>query len=260
MWSEADGAKCRASLRDYADVLVNDKVSDKASEASLLDKAFSKFDLSFNRGKTRVWRLWDSPDVEFDKAKMLGLSTLEMFASSQLYEEGDWPKGPSAAPQKPRYIEEDRMEKLTAEFESKARPELAWAQVCRASSSTHSSLIVGGLVLVLGWNEIVWLIYNPLYLILLIATSVGGGVYYFLNRVGDSNQLIGMIITQFTGVMNVPSAQGGAGGSYPGLAHAKHLDGPSGREKRPMSAPVKSTASSTPATRAGSAGNVLKED
>lgn len=56
-----------------------------------------------------------------------------------------------------------------------------FAQVCRASSSTHSSLIVGGLVLILGWNEIVWLIYNPLYLILLIATSAGGGVYYFLN-------------------------------------------------------------------------------
>lgn len=70
MWNEADGAKCRASLRDYADVLVNDKVSDKASEASLLDKAFSKFDLSFNRGKTRVWRLWDSPDVEFDKVAL----------------------------------------------------------------------------------------------------------------------------------------------------------------------------------------------
>lgn len=82
----------------------------------------------------------------------------------------------------------------------------------------------------------------------------------FLQRVGDSNQLIGMIITQFTGVLQTPSAQGGGGASYPGLAHAKHLDGPSGREKRPMSAPVKGSSSNTPATRAGSAGNVLKED
>lgn len=28
-----------------------------------------------------------------------------------------------------RYIEEERMEKLTSDFEAKARPELAWAQV-----------------------------------------------------------------------------------------------------------------------------------
>lgn len=103
MWSDADGAKCRATLRDYADVLVNDKLSDKASEASLLDKAFSKFDLSYNRGKTRVWRLWDNPDADFDNAKLLGSACLEMFAVSQLYPEGEWPTGPTAAPHKPRW-------------------------------------------------------------------------------------------------------------------------------------------------------------
>lgn len=75
---------------------------------------------------------------------------------------------------------------------------------------------------------------------------------------GDSNQLIGMIVTQFTGIL-APPTPSGAPASYPGLAHAKHLDGPSGRDKRPMSAPVKSSVSAPAATRQASAGN-FKED
>mmetsp|Transcript_47841 Transcript_47841/g.116488 ORF Transcript_47841/g.116488 Transcript_47841/m.116488 type:complete len:771 (+) Transcript_47841:208-2520(+) len=247
MWSEADFEKSRSTLRQYADVLVNDKVGDKAGEGSLIEKMFSKFDAEFNREKTRTWRLWDQPDTEFEKAKVVGLWVLEMFSESQLYDDGMWPKGQS----KIKYIDEDRRDMLKADFEARVRKELSWAQMSKANSSTHSTLMVGGLFLVLGWNEILWLLRNPLYLILLCIAVAGGAVYYFLSKVGDVNQLIALVVQKFTGVMAAPGKQGGV---HPSVAHAAHLAGPSGREKRPQTAPVtrSSAAASGGATRVAS--------
>ena len=247
--SDRDEGAAHGMMRTFADRLINDKFIDKANEASLAKKIFEKFDAAFNRGRSRVWRLWDSPDQEIVKARALGALVLEMFSASQLYEDGAWPEGQA----KIAYIDEARKEGLAQDFEARTQQELCWAQVTRSNSSTHGSVIVTVLVLVLGWNEILWLICNPIQLILIIMAVCGGGVYYFLNRVGDWQQLVALVLKMIMQLMNPPS---GPAPPYDGtstnstaadpLAHAAHLAGPPGREKRPTSAPVTTSSRATP--------------
>jgi hypothetical protein len=236
-------------MQSFADRLTNDKFIDKAQEASLAKKIFEKFDMAFNRGRSRVWRLWDSPDQDIVKARALGSLVLEMFSASQLYEDGSWPAGQA----KIAYIDEARKEGLAQDFEARAQQELCWAQVTRSNSSTHSSVIVAALVLVLGWNEILWLICNPIQLILIIMAICGGGVYYFLNRVGDWQQLVAFVLKIIMQLMNPPAGpsepssatSANTAGADP-LAHAAHLAGPPGREKRPSTAPAAGSSRATP--------------
>ncbi len=244
MWSEAEEVASTKALRSFAGILVNDKFADKAQEASLADKIFAKFDTAFNRGRSRVWRLWDSPDQEVIKARELGLLVLDMFSASQLYEDGSWPPGQA----KISYIDAERKDSLASDFEAKVHQELIWAQVTRANSSTHSSVIIAALVLVLGWNEILWLITNPIYFILFVMSAGGAGVYYFLQRVGDWHQLVALAIKTLMNILspappppyNATTAANQTAADP--LAHAAHLAGPPGRERRPMTVPAQGSS------------------
>jgi protein SEY1 len=241
MWSKADEEASTKAMRTFAGVLVNDKFADKAQEASLADKILAKFDAAFNRGRSRVWRLWDSPDQEVIKARELGLLVLDMFSASQLYEDGAWPQGQSRI----AYIDETRKDSLASEFEARVHQELVWAQVTRANSSTHSSVIIAALVMVLGWNEILWLITNPIYFILFVMAAGGSAVYYFLQRVGDWQQLVALALKTLMNILSPapPPPYSATNSTTPTaadpLAHAAHLAGPPGRERRPMTAPIK---------------------
>jgi hypothetical protein len=244
MWSAAEEEVSTKAMRSFAGVLVNDKFADKAQEASLADKIFAKFDTAFNRGRGRVWRLWDSPDQEVIKARELGFLVLDMFSASQLYEDGTWPPGQT----KIAYIDEARKESLASEFEARVQQELVWAQVTRANSSTHSSVIIAALVVVLGWNEILWLITNPLYFILFVMAAGGSCVYYFLQRVGDWQQLVALALKTLMNILSpappppYTAATSSNSTAADPLAHAAHLAGPPGRERRPMTVPAKSSA------------------
>ena len=239
MNSEQEESASFAAMRAYADVLVNDKFADRAQGAALAERIFNKFDVAFNRGKSRVWRLWDNPDHEVVKARALGHLVLDMFSESQLYDDGAWPVGQS----KVLYIDPDRKAVLAADFEALVHQELVWAQVTRANSSTHSTVIISALVLVLGWNEILWLICNPIQMILIVMCIVGGGIYYYLQRIGDWQQLVAFVLQTVVRLVNPPSPPNSTPlnpansvDSDP-LAHAAHLAGPAGREKRPNTAP-----------------------
>ncbi|KAJ1482727.1 hypothetical protein T484DRAFT_1803048 [Baffinella frigidus] len=121
------------------------------------------------------------------------------FSVSQLYAEDEWPKGLEPAEfideerqalalhflSAAEFIDEERQASLAAHFEERARPELHWAEVSKASSSTHTTLLVAAGMLILGWNEIMWLLNHPFYLLLLLASLGAGAVYYLLNFVAD---------------------------------------------------------------------------
>ncbi|EKX38849.1 hypothetical protein GUITHDRAFT_114957 [Guillardia theta CCMP2712] len=211
-------------LQHFACELVHDKISNETMKDNFENKMFACFDSKFNHHKTRVWRLWDNPEQDFEAAKRAGLDLLDAFAEDQLYEEEEErPEGYTPS----LYIPPPAADQLRDKFFRLLQPELVWALESKRNSSTHNSLMVAFLLLLLGWDELLWLLTNPLYLLTFLLFAAAAAGYYFTQKIGNLSQIAAMLGLNLPGAA---AAAGGGGGGEKGVNLEQFRGMPSGRE------------------------------
>jgi len=224
LWKE-EGEQIKKDFSKLAHDAVHDRVQDKASEDSLADKIFNRFDQKMNMKKSRTWLFWDTPVKEFEEGKRQAMHLLNMFEASQLYPDNEWPIGLTP----PTFIDGDRKQALIDAFEEKIQPELKWAMDSKASNSTSNWMMIGGLVIVLGWDEAWWLLSNPLYLFLFLALIFASAIAYFLKFMGDWPQLLAVVTSKLAELAAPKPGATPGGGSSKDL---NSLENKSGRQLR----------------------------
>ncbi len=95
--------------------------------------------------------------------------------------------------------------------------ELSWAVENRKDNSTHNTVMLVALIIFLGHDELIWLVSNPLYLLLFLLAAGAGGAYYFQQKVGNLAQVL-----QLVGI-SVPAAAGARSEQRPASAGGVNL-------------------------------------
>lgn len=118
----ADAIKEHRTLRKFADELVADRVANEAVKDNFERKMFAAFDALYNRHKNRSWRMWDSPEQEFETARKRSEEVLEAFCVDQLYamDDGECPDDYTPT----TWIADARKDELRERFSALIQPEL----------------------------------------------------------------------------------------------------------------------------------------
>ena len=190
-------SKERDTLRQFADELVADRVANEAMKDNFEKKMFSCFDSLYNRHKNRTWRMWDNPEQEYEVARKRAEEVLEAFCVDQLYvqDDDDWPEGYTPI----TWIEDARRDELREKFNVLIQSELSWAVENRKDNSTHNTVMLVALIIFLGHDELIWLVTNPLYLLLFLLAAGAAGAYYFQQKVGNLAQVLQLVGIQLPG-------------------------------------------------------------
>jgi len=136
--------------------------------------------------------MWDNPEQEFEVARKRSEEVLEAFCVDQLYHQDQqdvWPDNYTPT----IWIEDSRKDALRDRFNALIQAELSWAVENRKDNSTHNSMMLVGLIIFLGHDELYWLITNPMYLMAFLLVSAAGAGYYFTQKVGNLSQILQLL-------------------------------------------------------------------
>lgn len=192
------------------------KIDEEMMEGNLLLKLRENFEDKFRYDETGVPRIWrPSDDIEgiYARARESTLTLIPLLSKFRLRETSKPPRldswighAPAAATtadeedlvpiggideEEGKSLEEEmtilpdtKRQDLTVRFKKAADSIYVEAKRSTVSSMTQIPLYFYGLLLALGWNEIVAVLRNPVYFIFLAMVGVGAYVVYSLNLWG----------------------------------------------------------------------------
>lgn len=253
-------------LRRKAWAALRSKLDEEVMEGNILLKLRENFEDKFRydaEGVPRIWRPTDDIESQYTAARSSTLQLIPLLARFRLARTGGPPPleeyvGPtpeSAAPldeedlqpiggvdadapdttleDECTLLSDQRTTDLTTRFKKAADGVYVEAKRSAIGGVTQVPLYFYGLLLALGWNEIVAVLRNPVYFIFLILVGVGAYVTWSLNlwgpmiRMGDAAVKQGVEVgkEKLREFLEAQQQAGGAGGGVGGRKREKAVRG-----------------------------------
>ncbi|PPQ98784.1 hypothetical protein CVT24_003342 [Panaeolus cyanescens] len=203
--TEEENVTSLSSLRKRAWLALRAKVDEQTSEQAFLTKLRNHFEEQFRydeNGVPRVWKPADDIDGAFKKAKDLTLELVPLYSrispedeslqfslpseSSDLLNEGEEFDFPSTLV----IFSETKALDLTNKFRKDADAYYVEAKRSTVSSVAQIPFWMYGVLVVLGWNEAMAILFNPLYFTFLLLGLAGSYVIIQLGLVGPLFQVV----------------------------------------------------------------------
>ncbi|KAK0557401.1 Dynamin-like GTPase that mediates homotypic ER fusion [Tilletia horrida] len=204
--TEKENVESLRSLRRKAWLALRAKIDEQTADATLMAKLRSVFEDRFRydaEGVPRVWKPDDDIDGLFRKARDQTLALIPIYAKIApaspenevtLPSSSDDPASAAAVdrgdeeefdfPASLTVFTESRKEDIGARFRKEADAYFVEAKRSTVSSIAQVPLWMYGVMVLLGWNEFMAVIRNPLYFTFLLLLIAGAFVVYKLNLSG----------------------------------------------------------------------------
>lgn len=196
--SEAENAKGQFAIRQAAWSALDAKLGDITRDDNVLLRLREAFEETFRYDKNKVpivWKATDDIEGPYVEAREATLKLLPIFATARL------PSGDLLVPDVPlpdsddvdeadatsefaQRIPDGRVNDLAARFRQQAAAMFVDAKRSAASSATHVPFFIYVVIAVLGWNEFMAVLRNPLLILFVLLLAGGGYVTYTLNMWG----------------------------------------------------------------------------
>ncbi|KGB78728.1 protein SEY1 [Cryptococcus deuterogattii 99/473] len=211
--SDEENAAALTSLRARAWLALRRKLEEQTSDSTVLTTLRTKFEDSFRYdegGVPRVWKPEDDIEAAFRKAKDETLALLPLFANIAPTEPSLLPELP---PPEPSFdLESDpspfdpstafnlltATKLLSLESRFKRDADAAYVEAKRSMVSSVAQIPVWmyGVLVVLGWNEAMAVLFNPLYFAMLLVLAASGYIILQLGLAGPILQISGTVIRE----------------------------------------------------------------
>ncbi|KAH9055527.1 protein SEY1 [Lactarius vividus] len=201
--TDEENDEALTTLRQRAWAALRAKVDEQTADAAILTKLRAYFEEQFRydeEGVPRVWKPDDDIDGAYKKAKDGTLELIELYAEIV-------PKDPELEYTPPEEGEDSTVPGLVVFSETKVielgarfRRE-ADAHYVEAKRSTVASIAqipywMYGVLVVLGWNEAMLVLFNPLYFTMLLLLAAGAWIIVQLNLAGPLMHVGGSIAVE----------------------------------------------------------------
>ncbi|KAF9353697.1 Dynamin-like GTPase that mediates homotypic ER fusion [Mortierella sp. NVP85] len=190
---QSEQAELTLNLRRQAWVLLTKKVQEESVDGMMLLKLRNRFEEKFrydDHGLPRVWKPDDDIDTPFQKAREETVKLVPLFAT---IDNTDPVKGGKFElegsedfdfDQSLKVLSETRQQEITTKF--KRESDAFYLEAKRSVVATQAKIPywVGVALIVLGWNEFITVITNPLYLMGLTMVGVPMVAMWYLDMLG----------------------------------------------------------------------------
>ncbi|KAK3814929.1 MAG: RHD3/Sey1 [Benniella sp.] len=190
---QTEQAELTLNLRRQAWVLLTKKVQEESVDGMMLLKLRNRFEEKFrydDHGLPRVWKPDDDIDTPFQKAREETVKLVPLFAT---IDNTDPVKGGKFElegsedfdfDQSLKVLSETRQQEITTKF--KRESDAFYLEAKRSVVATQAKVPywVGVALIVLGWNEFITVITNPLYLMGLTMVGVPMVAMWYLDMLG----------------------------------------------------------------------------
>jgi len=212
--TEDENAVALSSLHQRAWLALRAKIDEQAADNVILGKLRSHFEERFrydDQGVPRVWQPDDDIDGEFRKAKEQTLALIPLYSKispvdpSLEYTPPPPPSdttGSSASeedfdfPSSLIIFSEFKSLDITARFRRDADAYYVEAKRSTVSSIAQVPYWMYGIMVVLGWNEAMLVLFNPLYFMMSLAMATAAYVIAKLGLTGPLLQLSKTVATE----------------------------------------------------------------
>ncbi|OXG29722.1 protein SEY1 [Cryptococcus neoformans] len=211
--SDEENSVALTSLRARAWLALRRKLEEQTSDSTILTTLRTKFEDNFRYdevGVPRVWKPEDDIEAAFRKAKDETLDLLPLFANIAPTDDSLLPELP---PPEPSFdLESDpspfdpstaftlltATKLLSLESRFKRDADAAYVEAKRSMVSSVAQIPVWmyGVLVVLGWNEAMAVLFNPLYFAMLLVLAASGYIILQLGLAGPILQIAGTVIRE----------------------------------------------------------------
>jgi len=226
------------TLRSRSWLALRRKLEEQTSDATMLGTLRSTFEDRFRydeKGVPRVWKPEDDIDTAFTKAKDETLALLPLFATIAPEDRSLLPSLPS--PESSHDLETDatlfdpstaftllsptKIVSLESRFKRDADAAYVEAKRSLVSSVAQIPLWMYGVLVVLGWNEAMTVLFNPLYFAMMLVLAASAYIILQLGLAGPLLQVARTIFNEIRTIAtdklreafaNVEDSSPGAGG------------------------------------------------
>jgi len=201
--TEEENASALSSLRIRAWLALRSKIDELTADTAILGKLRMHFEERFRydeNGVPRVWKPEDDIEGAFRKAKDDTLSLIPLFSKispiDPLLEYSLPPSSPALTTEEEFdfasslvVFSESKLFDLTARFRRDADAYFVEAKRSTVSSIAQVPYWIYGALLILGWNEAMLVLFNPLYFVMVIMLASSAYVIQKLGLTGPLLQL-----------------------------------------------------------------------
>ncbi|KAF9237576.1 RHD3/Sey1 [Melanogaster broomeanus] len=201
--SDDENAIALSSLRRRAWLALRTKVDEQTADTAILGKLRAHFEERFrydDEGVPRVWKPDDDIDGAFRKAKEQTLALIPLYSKISPVDSSLEYSLPPSPPTIDSSMEEDfdfpstlvifsesKSLDLTARFRRDADAQYVEAKRSTVSSIAQVPYWMYGVMVVLGWNEAMLVLFNPLYFMMLLAMAT---MTYAIAKLGLTGPLL----------------------------------------------------------------------
>ncbi|KAF9965938.1 Dynamin-like GTPase that mediates homotypic ER fusion [Mortierella alpina] len=191
--TEQEQAELVVNLRRQAWVLLTKKVQEESVDGMMLLKLRNRFEEKFRydeHGLPRVWKPDDDIDTPFRKARDETVELVPLFAKINTLDpvKGEnfelEPAEDFDFDQSLKVLSETRQQEITTKF--KRESDAFYLEAKRSVVATQAKVPywVGVALIILGWNEFLAVITNPLYLMVVAMVGVPMVAMWYLDMLG----------------------------------------------------------------------------
>ncbi|KAK3847589.1 MAG: RHD3/Sey1 [Linnemannia gamsii] len=191
--NKEEQAELILNLRRQAWVLMTKKVQEESVDGMMLLKLRNRFEEKFrydDHGLPRVWKPDDDIDTPFRKARDETVELVPLFATINTLDPARGEKFELEATedfdfdQSLKVLSETRQQEITTKF--KRESDAFYLEAKRSVVATQAKVPywVGVALVILGWNEFLTVVTNPLYLMVLFMVGVPMMAMWYLDMLG----------------------------------------------------------------------------
>ncbi|KAF9181382.1 Dynamin-like GTPase that mediates homotypic ER fusion [Haplosporangium sp. Z 11] len=191
--TENESQELVVNLRRQGWVLLTMKIQEESQGGLILYKLLNQFEEKFQRddqGLPRVWKPEDDIDTPFSKIRDETVSLIPLYGKIDTFDPTTGthyrlePSDDFDFDQSLKVLSETRQQELATELKRKA--DASYVEAKRSVVATQAKIPpwVGMALIILGWNEFIAVITNPLYLSLTLMLGIPLGVLWYLNMLG----------------------------------------------------------------------------
>ncbi|KAF9358861.1 Dynamin-like GTPase that mediates homotypic ER fusion [Mortierella sp. AD094] len=181
------------NLRRQGWVLATMKVQEESVDGLILYKLLNRFEERFQRdddGLPRVWKPSDDIDTPFSKAREETIALIPLYAQIDNMDPATGTKFVLESSddfdfdQSLRVLSETRQQELATQLKRKA--DASYVEAKRSVVATQAKIPpwVSVALIILGWNEFISILTNPLYLSITVMVGVPIVALWYLNMLG----------------------------------------------------------------------------